>query len=165
MKKRTENISWDNFFLGVAFLSSFRSKDPNTQVGACIVDNKQRIIATGYNGTVNGFSDDKVLWNNNDSTEGGNKYSYIVDAEINAIINVKGGADKNGATIYVTHYPCNNCLKTILQSGIRRIFYCYTKHPQHLSNLGSRRLIETLGVTVKKLEFPANYLLSKKLTV
>ena len=117
--KRQDYISWDEYFMGVAMLSGMRSKDPNTQVGACIVSDKHKILSMGYNGFPTGCSDDDFPW----VREGDdNKYFYSTHSELNAILNYRGGS-LEGSTIYVTLFPCNECAKAIIQCGIREVVY------------------------------------------
>ena len=119
--KRTDYISWDEYFMGVATLSGMRSKDPNTQVGACIVSEEHKILSMGYNGFPTGCSDDDFPW----AREGEpleNKYFYTTHSELNAILNYRGGS-LEGATMYVTLFPCNECAKAIIQAGIKRVVY------------------------------------------
>lgn len=113
-------ITWDEYFMAVAQIVKSRSKDPNTKVGACIVRNN-RIISTGYNGFPTGCNDDKYPWGKNDSDETKNKYFYVTHAELNAIINAKQSVED--ATIYTTLFPCNECTKAIIQSGIKTVIY------------------------------------------
>ena len=119
--KRKDYIGWDGYFMGVAMLSAQRSKDPNTQVGACIVSKDNKILSVGYNGAPNGYDDDKMPWDR----EGdflNTKYAYVCHAELNAILNNKGSVLEN-ARIYVDLFPCNECAKAIIQSGIKEIIY------------------------------------------
>ena len=114
-KKRSNYISWDEYFMAIAKLSAMRSKDPSTQVGACIVGADNRILSIGYNGTPNGFNDDEFPWNR----EGDNlntKYPYVCHAELNAILN--SNHDLKNSKIYVTLFPCNECAKAVIQSEI-----------------------------------------------
>mmetsp|Transcript_18029 Transcript_18029/g.35892 ORF Transcript_18029/g.35892 Transcript_18029/m.35892 type:complete len:498 (+) Transcript_18029:164-1657(+) len=122
VKKKSDYLSWDEYFMGVAFLSAKRSKDPNTQVGACIVDSNKCIIGIGYNGFPRGCSDDHLPWARSASCELQKKYPYVVHAEVNAILN-KCSASVSGATIYVALFPCNECAKVIIQSGIKEVVY------------------------------------------
>ena len=127
-KKRKDYLSWDQFFMGVAKLAAGRSKDPSTQVGACIVDKTNRILSIGYNGTPNGFDDDVFPWAR-DGEELETKYPYVCHAELNAILNYRGPRkDLQGATIYVDLFPCNECAKLIIQAGIKRIVYLSDKY-------------------------------------
>lgn len=122
VKKRSDYLSWDEYFMGVAFLSAQRSKDPNTQVGACIVDANKCIIGIGYNGFPRGCSDEILPWSRSASCELHKKYPYVVHAEVNAILN-KCSASVRGASIYVALFPCNECCKVIIQAGIQKGTY------------------------------------------
>lgn len=146
--KREDYLSWDEYFMGVAFLSAQRSKDPSTQVGACIVKN-QKIVGVGYNGFPCGCSDDVMPW----GKEGDfldTKYAYVVHAELNAILN--STTDLKGATIYVTHFPCNECAKSIIQSGIVKVVYFSDKHKHMQSTVASKRMLESSNIEVVKLD-------------
>lgn len=140
------NISWDEYFMGVAVLSSLRSKDPNTKVGACIVNQDKRIIGIGYNGLPIGCSDDKFPWTN-DKEKGylDTKYPYVVHAEPNAILN--STSNLKGATLYVTLFPCNECAKLVIQSGIKHIVYMDNKYETEDSSVASRKMLDASGVT------------------
>ena len=153
--KRTDYITWDEYFMGVAILASKRSKDPNTQVGACIVDENNVILSTGYNGFPYGCSDDDFPW---DRTGDDTKYSYVVHAELNAILNARG-KNLKGSKIYVDLFPCNECAKAIIQSGIKTVIYAENKYDGTPSVEASKRLMNAAGVryyqyqpTGKKLE-------------
>ena len=118
--KKKDYISWDEYFMGIALLSANRSKDPNTQVGACIVSNDNRILSIGYNGAPRGLHDDIMKWDR----EGdflNTKYAYVCHGELNAILNYRG--DLTGSKIYVALFPCNECAKAIIQSGIKEVIY------------------------------------------
>lgn len=146
--KRTDYINWDEYFMGVAVLASHRSKDPNTQVGACIVDRDKIILSTGYNGFPYGCSDDVYPW----EREGSNtKYNYVVHAELNAILNARG-RDLRGATLYVDLFPCNECAKAIIQSGISELVYLYNKYPDSNATLASERMLKSAGIKIRRLE-------------
>ena len=126
MPKREGYINWDEYFMGIALLSGERSKDPNSQVGACIVSQDNKILSMGYNGFPIGCSDDDVPW----EREGNildTKYPYVCHAELNAILNYPGNTLK-GSKIYVTMFPCNECAKAIIQSGIKKIVYKEDKY-------------------------------------
>ncbi|VWL84817.1 deoxycytidylate deaminase [Oceanivirga miroungae] len=148
MEKRLEYISWEEYFMGVAFLSAQRSKDPTTQVGACIVkDNK--VIGMGYNGFPKGSDDDFMSW----EREGdilNTKYPYVVHAELNAILNSIKSLDNS--TIYVTHFPCNECSKAIIQSGISEIIYFSDKHKGSDSTKASELILKNANVSYRKYE-------------
>lgn len=148
--KREDYISWDEYFMGVATLSGMRSKDPNTQVGACIVSSDHKILSMGYNGFPTGCSDDAFPW----AREGEpleNKYFYTTHSELNAILNYRGGS-LEGATMYVTLFPCNECAKAIIQSGIKRLVYDSDKYDGTPSVIASKRMLNAAGVTLQKYE-------------
>jgi dCMP deaminase len=140
--KRKDYISWDEFFMGVAVLASKRSKDPNTQVGACIVNDDNIILSTGYNGFPMGCSDDEFPW----SREGEDtKYPFVVHAELNAILNANGKSLK-GARVYVYLFPCNECAKAIIQAGIKEIIYISDKYANEKNTLASKKMLNAAGV-------------------
>lgn len=147
--KRKDYISWDKYFMGVAILSSMRSKDPNTQVGACIVNPKKRIIGIGYNGLPHGCDDDQFPWDN-DKGFLDSKYPYVVHAEPNAILNATCPLDN--CTIYVTLFPCNECSKLIIQSGIREIVYLSDKYDNTDANIASKRMLDAAGIKYRKMD-------------
>jgi len=134
--------------MGVAILSSMRSKDPNTQVGACIVNQKKRIIGIGYNGLPVGLSDDEFPWGNHGDYLD-TKYPYVVHAEPNAILNSIEKLDN--ATIYVTLFPCNECAKLVIQSGIKEIVYLDDKYNNTEADIASKRMLDAAGVSYRKL--------------
>lgn len=140
--KRTDYISWDEYFMGVALLAARRSKDPNTQVGACIVSPDNIILSTGYNGLPCCCSDDVFPWEREGAET---KYPYVVHAELNAILNA-GGRVLRGARLYVALFPCNECAKAIIQSGIREIIYLSDKYHDTNASIASRRLFNMAGV-------------------
>ena len=146
--KRQDYISWDEYFMGVSLLAAKRSKDPNTQVGACIVDSNHVILSTGYNGFPLGCSDDELPWAR---TGEDTKYPYVVHAELNAILN-SGGKSLRDATIYVGLFPCNECAKAIIQSGICEVVYLDDKYANEKSTLASKRLLSMAGVKMRKLK-------------
>ena len=151
-KKRQDYISWDEYFMLVSILSSARSKDPNTQVGACIVSPENRILSIGYNGAPNGFDDDSFPWDR-EGEELNTKYPYVVHAEENAILNFPGKKDDlKGSRIYVDLFPCNECAKTIVQAGIKEVIYLCDKYKDTSSNIASRRIFDECGVTYRKYE-------------
>ena len=144
--KRKDYISWDEYFMGIATLSALRSKDPNTQVGACIVSPEHKILSMGYNGFPIGCSDDDFTW----SREGeDNKYLYTTHSELNAILNYRGGS-LDGTTIYVTLFPCNECAKAIIQSGIREVVYACDKYADTTSVAASKRMLLKAGVVLRE---------------
>lgn len=149
MPKRTDYITWDEYFMGVAMLSARRSKDPNTQVGACIVNQSNKIMSVGYNGFPAGCSDDDFPWEREGETLD-TKYPYVCHAELNAILN-NDGASLHGCRIYVALFPCNECAKAIIQSGIREVIYLSDKYAATPSNRASRRMFAAAGVTCRQL--------------
>lgn len=150
MEKRSDYISWDEYFMGIAMLSAHRSKDPSTQVGACIVNSDNRIIGIGYNGFPYGCDDDKFPWNREWSFVG-SKYAYVVHAEANAILN-SWGRNLKWTKIYVALFPCNECAKLIIQSGITEIVYLSDKYDGTDSNLASKKMLNSAGISLRKLD-------------
>ena len=144
MSKREDYISWDEYFMGVAMLSAARSKDPNTQVGACIVSQDNKILSMGYNGFPIGCSDDEFPWNR-DGDPYENKYFYTTHSELNAILNYRGGS-LEGSKLYVTLFPCNECAKAVIQSGIRTIIYADDKYADTPGVRASKRMLTAAGV-------------------
>lgn len=142
--KREDYINWDEYFMGVAMLSALRSKDPNTQVGACIVSNDNKILSMGYNGFPNGCSDDDFPWTREGESYD-TKYFYVTHGEMNAILNYRGGS-LEGCKIYVTLFPCNECTKAIIQCGIKTVVYCSDKYRDEPSTRASRRMMDAAGV-------------------
>jgi dCMP deaminase len=147
--KRKDYISWDQYFMGVAILSAMRSKDPVTQVGACIINQKNRIVGIGYNGFPYGVEDDQYNWEKTDDWLD-SKYPYVVHAEPNAILNATVPLD--GATLYVTLFPCNECAKLIIQSGIKEVVFLEDKYHDRESFVASRRMFDSSGVIYRQLD-------------
>lgn len=148
--KRTDYISWDEYFMGVAALSAMRSKDPHTQVGCCIVSGDHKILSMGYNGFPRGCSDDDFPWRR-DGEPLCNKYFYTTHSELNAILNYRGGS-LEGSTLYVTLFPCNECAKAIIQAGIAEIVYDSDKYEKEASTMASRRMLKAAGIRVRKYQ-------------
>ena len=148
MNKREGYISWDEYFMGIALLSAKRSKDPNTQVGACIVSNNNKIMSVGYNGFPLGCSDDEFPWDRT-GDELDTKYPYVCHAELNAILNNAGG-DLNGCKIYVALFPCNECAKAIIQAGIKTLIYDSDKYDGTPGNVASKKMLAAAGIEVIK---------------
>ncbi len=142
--KRQDYLSWDEYFMGVAMLSAQRSKDPSTQVGACIANADHKILSVGYNGMPTGCNDDVMSWRR-DGDPLDTKYLYVCHAELNAILNNDGGSLK-GTTIYVTLFPCNECAKAIIQCGIREVVYWDDKYADTPAVQASKRMFELAGV-------------------
>ena len=149
MGKRTDYITWDEYFMSVAILSAMRSKDPNTQVGACIVNQDKKIVGTGYNGFPIGCSDDVLPWGR-DGNPLQTKYPFVCHAELNAILN-SISRDLRGCTLYVVMFPCNECAKAIIQSGIKEVIYRDNKYPDSDSVKASTLMLEQAGVNVRQL--------------
>ena len=153
MKKRNNYLTWDEYFMSIAKLSSMRSKDPNTQVGACIVASDNRILSIGYNGAPNGYSDDNFPWDR-EGTPLETKYLFVCHAEMNAILNYRGSRkDLEGAKIYVDLFPCNECAKLIIQSGIKEVLYICDKYADTDGVKATKNLIDTCSVKYRKLNF------------
>ncbi len=146
--KREGCITWEQYFMGIAKLSGMRSKDPNSQVGCCIVSVSNRILSMGYNGMPNGCSDEIFPWDR----EGeflDVKYSYVVHAELNAILNFRGGS-LEGSTLYVSLFPCNECAKAIIQAGISDVVYAEDKYGNLSSTKAAKRMFDAAGVRYRK---------------
>ena len=149
MDKRENTLTWDEYFMGLAHLSALRSKDPNTQVGAAIIDENHRVVSVGYNGFPKGCSDDEFPW----SRSGGvlnSKYAFVVHAELNAILNSPRSV--SGCTIYVSLFPCNECAKAIIQSGIKRIVYESDKYADTETTIASKKMLQAAGIELVQLE-------------
>lgn len=151
-EKRKDYLEWDEYFMAIAKLSAMRSKDPSTQVGACIVSNDNRILSIGYNGAPNVFSDEKFPWGR-DGKNLDTKYPYVCHAELNAILNYRGSKkDLEDARIYVDLFPCNECAKIIIQSGIKEVIYLSDKYANSENNIASRKLFDECGVQYNKIK-------------
>ena len=149
MDKRENTLTWDEYFMGLAHLSALRSKDPNTQVGAAIIDENHRVVSVGYNGFPKGCSDDEFPW----SRSGGvlnSKYAFVVHAELNAILNSPRSV--SGCIIYVSLFPCNECAKAIIQSGIKRIVYESDKYADTETTIASKKMLQAAGIELVQLE-------------
>ena len=143
------HISWDQYFMGVSKLSALRSKDPSTKVGACIVSADNRIVGVGYNGMPYGTDDEFAPW----GRVGGfldTKYAYVVHAELNAILN--STKELKGCRLYVSLFPCHECAKAIIQSGIKEIVYEDDKYNGTDSDIASKRMLDAAGVKYRKME-------------
>lgn len=150
--KRKNYLNWDEYFMGIAKLTAGRSKDPSTQVGACIVSSNNRVLSAGYNGAPNGFSDDDFPWGR-DGNPLETKYLYVCHAEANAIDNFRGyKKDFEGARIYVDLFSCNECAKRIIQSGIKEVIYLSDKYADKDAFKASKLLFDSCGVKYRKLE-------------
>ena len=148
--KRKNVLTWDEYFIGLAHLSAMRSKDPSTQVGAVIVSNEHRVVSIGYNGFPNGCSDDVFPWDR-EGEFGNTKYPYVVHAEQNAILNARG-KNLEGCSIYVNLFPCHDCARNIIQSGIKKVYYIDDKYAETDSTKASKYMFEKAKVQCIKLE-------------
>ena len=148
--KRLNVLSWDDYFMGLAHLSALRSKDPSTQVGACIVSPERKVVGIGYNGFPIGCDDDEFPW----AREGmflDTKYPFVTHSELNAILNYRGGS-LEGSKLYVSLFPCNECAKAIIQSGIKTVIYECDKYDNTPSVIASKRMLKAAGVKFRKYE-------------
>eukprot|EP00397_Hematodinium_sp_SG-2012_P031347 GEMP01033269.1.p1 GENE.GEMP01033269.1~~GEMP01033269.1.p1 ORF type:complete len:230 (+),score=30.09 GEMP01033269.1:124-813(+) len=145
---REDYIGWDDYFMAVAVLSAMRSKDPSTQVGACIVDDKKRIVGIGYNGFPSKVSDDDLPWLKTGSSAQETKYPYVCHAELNALLNSNGAT---GTAIYTSLFPCHECSKLVIQAGIKEVVFLSDKHRETKSNIASRRMLDLAGVRYRKI--------------
>ncbi len=148
MAKRDTYLSWDEYFMGMALLSAERSKDPSTQVGACIVNQERRVMGLGYNGFPAGCSDDEFPWDR-EGAENDTKYPYVCHAELNAILNAIGSLQN--CSLYVGLFPCNECAKAIIQSGIKEIIYLSDKYADTDGVKASKRMLTSAGVSFRQL--------------
>jgi len=149
-KRREGYLHWDDYFMGIALLSAQRSKDPSTQVGACIVDENNKIVGIGYNGFPRGCPDDKLSWARKAPDVKDTKYPYVVHAEVNAILNSTVKLDN--ATMYAALFPCNECAKMIIQAGIKEIVYLSDKYAQTDSVMASKKMLKMARVKLRKLQ-------------
>ncbi len=154
MSKRTDYISWDEYFMGVALLSGRRSKDPNTQVGACIVNSQNKIVGAGYNGLPIGCDDENFPWDKQGEFLQ-TKYPYVCHAELNAILN-NIGMDLKGCRIYTALFPCNECAKAIIQAGIREVIYLSDKYAGTDVSIASKKMLDASGISYRKVEVKRN---------
>lgn len=148
--KRKDYINWDEYFMGVAHLSGMRSKDPNTQVGACIVSENNKILSMGYNGFPAGCSDDEFPWGR-EGDELDTKYPFVTHSELNAILNYRGGS-LEGTKLYVSLFPCNECAKAIIQAGIKAVVYDSDKYNGTPSDVASKKMFDAAGVKYMKYQ-------------
>ena len=143
-----DRVTWDEYFMTIALLSAKRSKDPSTQVGACIVDNENKVVSIGYNGMPRHCDDTKIKKKKGEDLN--NKYLYVCHAEFNAILNTRDGSHLNGCKIYVTLFPCNECAKAIIQTGIKKVIYLSDKYQDQLSTRASKKLFQVAGVEIEQ---------------
>ncbi len=147
--KRSNVLGWDDYFMGLAHLSAMRSKDPSTQVGAAIVNLEKKVVGIGYNGFPTGLSDDDFPWEPHQHLDQ-SKYGYVVHAELNAILNAT--QKLHGCTIYVSLFPCNECAKAIIQSGIKRLVYEDDKYAETPAVLASKKMLSAANVEMVQLD-------------
>jgi dCMP deaminase len=151
VKKREDYISWQDYFMKLAEITARRSKDPSTQVGACIVNGENKILSVGYNGLPNGMNDDTFNWSReNDYLD--SKYPYVCHAEMNAIFNSNEIFNLKGGTLYTTLYPCNECSKLIVQSGIKKVVYLEHRYEGKPVYVASARILEECGIEVEQFK-------------
>lgn len=150
--RREDYLSWEDYFMSVALLTAQRSKDPNTQVGACIVDDQRRIVGLGYNGMPRGLHDDSMPWAKQNKYDVHNKYVYVTHAEVNAILNSKGSYSShvNGGTLYASLFPCEHCTKKIIQAGIKKVVYLEDKYHTTDGCCASRAMLRCAKVEVQE---------------
>lgn len=158
--KRQSVLTWDEYFMGLAHLSALRSKDPSTQVGACIVSSDNTVVGIGYNGLPRGCEDDEFPWGR-DGEFLDTKYPFVVHAELNAILN--SHSDLRGCSIYVSLFPCNECAKAIIQSGISKIIYESDKYNNTDSVIASKKMLESANITLVKMPFSLSLSLTKNI--
>ena len=145
------NISWDEYFMGIALLSAMRSKDPNTKVGACIVDENKKVVSIGYNGMPSGCDESQLSWNRGEGLD--SKYLYVCHAEFNAILNTRQGTSAlKGCTLYVTLFPCNECTKAIIQTGIKEVVFFDNKYKETVGTQASLKMLELAGVKTRQFD-------------
>ena len=149
--KRRDVITWDEFFMRVAIAAQLRSKDPNTQVGACIADTNHRILSVGYNGTPSALNDDDFPWGTSDDPLQ-DKHNYVVHAEANAVLNYRGSLkDLSHASVYVTLFPCHDCAKILAQAGIGEVVYLDDKYDGTDGNRISKRILSSCGISYRQV--------------
>ena len=148
--KKYDNISWDEYFMGMAVLSALRSKDPNTKVGAVIVSPDNKVISIGYNGMPRQLDEEQLSWNKGEGLD--SKYLYVCHAELNAILNTQVGGTLKGATLYVTLFPCNECAKAVIQTGIKEIVYLDDKYAGQTGFQASRKMLDLAGVKLRQFD-------------
>ncbi len=146
--KNEEYLTWDQYFMGIAKLSAMRSKDPHTQVGACIVGEDNKILSMGYNGMPRGCSDEEFPWGRDGEDPLDTKYIYVCHAELNAILNYSG-TNLKGSRIYTTLFPCNECTKALIQVGIREVIYQDNLYPDSASVVAAKKMMKAAGITYR----------------
>ena len=147
---KTNNINWDEYFMGIALLSSLRSKDPSTKVGACIVDEDNKVVSIGYNGMPRHIDEENLSWNKGEGLD--SKYLYVCHAEFNAILNTRNGSALKNCILYVTLFPCNECAKAIIQVGIKEVVYLDNKYENQITTQASKKMLELAGIKLRKYQ-------------
>ena len=147
---KTNNINWDEYFMGIALLSSLRSKDPNTKVGACIVDEDNKVVSIGYNGMPRHIDEENLSWTKGEGLD--SKYLYVCHAEFNAILNTRNGSALKNCILYVTLFPCNECAKAIIQVGIKEVVYLDNKYENQITTQASKKMLELAGIKLRKYQ-------------
>ena len=151
-KSRKGYLSWDEYFMYISKLTAMRSKDPNTQVGACIVSQDNRILSIGYNGTPNGYNDQIFPWDR-EGQPLHTKYLFVCHAELNAILNFRGARrELENSKVYVDLFPCNECAKAIIQCGIKEVVYLCDKYKDTDSVIASKKMFDICGVKYRQIE-------------
>ncbi len=148
--KRQDYLSWEQYFMGIALLSAKRSKDPSTCVGTCIVSQDNKILSVGYNGMPRGCSDDEYPWERS-GDEPDTKYLYVCHAELNALLNYTG-TNLSGSTVYTTLFPCNECTKALIQSGIREVIYLEDKYADTNSVIASKKMMDSVNMIYRQYD-------------
>ncbi|KAA0197536.1 Cytidine and deoxycytidylate deaminase zinc-binding region [Fasciolopsis buskii] len=149
--KRTDYLSWDEYFMSIALLSSMRSKDPVTQVGACIINQDKKIVGIGYNGMPTGLSDDEMPWGKSSDNQLENKYFFVCHAELNAVLN-RNHATSTGCILYATMFPCNECAKVLIQAGIKEVIYFSDKKKGTPANEASKTMFTKAGILFRQFQ-------------
>ena len=144
------NLNWDEYFMGMAVLSSLRSKDPSTKVGACIADSEHKVVSIGYNGMPRHIEDNDLTWDKGEGLD--SKYLYVCHAEFNAILNTRDGTALKGCTLYVTLFPCNECTKAIIQTGIKEVVYLDNKYKDTIGVQASLKMLTLAGIKVRQFD-------------
>lgn len=145
-----KNITWDEYFMGIAVIASMRSKDPMTQVGACIVDDEHKVVSIGYNGMPRNINESSLSWDRGEGLD--SKYLYVCHAEFNAILNTRNGSALKNCILYVTLFPCNECAKAIIQVGIKEVVYADNKYAESIETKASIKMLKLAGVQLRRYE-------------
>ena len=143
-------LNWDEYFMGMAVLSSLRSKDPSTKVGAVIVNDEKKVVSIGYNGMPRHIEDEDLTWNKGEGLD--SKYLYVCHAELNAILNARNGSSLANCTVYVTLFPCNECTKALIQVGIKEVVYLDDKYGDTIGVQASKKMLTLAGIKYRQFE-------------